>query len=323
MNHADDIDAMQIGPDPDKLLVYHRRQLSAMLDGELSPDEAKFMLRRLQHDGELAACWERWQVCGDMLRGRQDALLPADFATRVARAIAGDAGDVATEAAPARAPRLLRWGGGAALAASVALVAVFATRQLSEQPQPLPAGTSEPIVASAQPAPAAVFASVSTADDASNDAPATPVPVEAAAPAVLATALAVAERPRRDAERRARTRPAQPSQAPAQTQAGTEAIVLASGTAMPPSVEPEPSRDHFPSPPALQARPWPRAILPAANDHVFSVGYGALPAASAPDGTYDPFRPRIVLRPLAASAIGTDVADRAAVASDERDDGSP
>ena len=54
MNHADDIDAMQIGPDPDKLLVYHRRQLSAMLDGELSPDEAKFMLRRLQHQRRIA-----------------------------------------------------------------------------------------------------------------------------------------------------------------------------------------------------------------------------------------------------------------------------
>ena len=57
MNQADDIDALQIGPDPDKLFVYHRQQLSAMLDGELSPDEAKFMLRRLQHDTELATCW--------------------------------------------------------------------------------------------------------------------------------------------------------------------------------------------------------------------------------------------------------------------------
>src|SRR5690606_7335926 len=158
-------------------LVYHRRQLSAMLDGELSPDEAKFMLRRLQHDGELAACWERWQVCGDMLRGRQDALLPADFASRVAQAIAGGADAIAVETAPSRAPRLLRWGGGAALAASVALVAVFATRQLPDQAQPLPASTPEPIVASAQPADDATsadaaFASAASVDAALNDAPA-------------------------------------------------------------------------------------------------------------------------------------------------------
>src|SRR5690606_36407727 len=62
---------------PDRLYAHNRRQLSAMLDGELSPDQARFMLRRLQHDGELAACWERWQVCGDVLRGRGHSLLPA------------------------------------------------------------------------------------------------------------------------------------------------------------------------------------------------------------------------------------------------------
>ncbi|NZA26934.1 sigma-E factor negative regulatory protein, partial [Luteimonas sp. SJ-92] len=86
---SDDSEALQIGPDPDKLYLYHRQQLSAMLDGELSPDQARFMLRRLQHDVELASCWERWQVCGDVMRGQRNALLPADFAEGVARAIAG------------------------------------------------------------------------------------------------------------------------------------------------------------------------------------------------------------------------------------------
>ena len=315
MTQADDIDAMQIGPDPDKLLVYHRRQLSAMLDGELSPDEAKFMLRRLQHDDELAACWERWQVCGDMLRGRQDALLPADFATRVARAIAGNAVAPASEAAPARTPRLMRWGGGAALAASVALVAVFATRQVSEQPQPLPAEAPEPIVASVQPVPGAMPASASTINDATNEAPATPAPAEAAAPVVLATALAVAERPRRNVERRERTQPERPSAASVQAQRESGAIVLASGDAPPGPAEPALSRDPFPSPPALRARPWPRAILPAANEHAFSVGYGALP-----DGVYDPFQPRIVSRPPEAPAV--DAAGPAAVANGAVDDPS-
>jgi anti-sigma factor RsiW len=86
-------------PNTDKLHDHHRQQLSAMLDGELLPDQAKFMLRRLEHDGELAACWERWQVCGDILRGRHDALLPADFSRRVADAIAGQ--DHAASAATA------------------------------------------------------------------------------------------------------------------------------------------------------------------------------------------------------------------------------
>ena len=71
MTHRTDMTQEQT----DKLYDHHRQQLSAMLDGELPPDQAKFMLRRLEHDRELAACWERWQVCGDVLRGRHEALL--------------------------------------------------------------------------------------------------------------------------------------------------------------------------------------------------------------------------------------------------------
>src|SRR5690606_7832945 len=136
MTHSDNIDVdFELAP-PDRLHAHHRRQLSAMLDGELSPDQARFMLRRLQHDAELAACWERWQVCGDVLRGRGHALLPADFSRRVAEAIAmPPAAEAATAAAGAgtTAPRrtaphrLLRWSGGA-LAASFALVALFMAR---------------------------------------------------------------------------------------------------------------------------------------------------------------------------------------------------
>src|SRR5690606_1440305 len=136
----DDID-IDLQPPADKLYAHNRRQLSAMLDGELSPDQARFMLRRLQHDTELAACWERWQVCGDVLRGRGHALLPADFSRRVADAIGAPAGEsgAAGVAAAARVQRrehrLLRWGGGA-LAASVALVALFMARQLPDHPGP-------------------------------------------------------------------------------------------------------------------------------------------------------------------------------------------
>ena len=125
-NHRIDID-FELAP-PDRLEAHYRRQLSAMLDGELSPDQARFMLRRLQHDRELAARWERWQVCGDVLRGRGHALLPADFSSRVAAAIAAPqtagTAQAAASAGSARPHRLLRWGGGA-LAASVALVALL------------------------------------------------------------------------------------------------------------------------------------------------------------------------------------------------------
>ena len=34
----------------------HRQQLSALIDGELSADQARFLIRRLEHDLDLSAC---------------------------------------------------------------------------------------------------------------------------------------------------------------------------------------------------------------------------------------------------------------------------
>lgn len=296
MTNADDIDTVQIEPDPDKLLAYHRQQLSAMLDGELSPDEAKFMLRRLQHDGELAACWERWQVCGDMLRGRHHALLPSNFAERVAQAIAGDAGPVAVEAEASRSPRFLRWGGGAALAASVALVAVFAARQLPDPVESSPSPAGQPVIASSA-GPAPVDA---------GDTPATPSPIDAA-PAVLATALAAAEAPRRAAERRARTQQARQREASAiarSDESAPDAMALAPSDFVAAAVEPAVVHDVFPAPPSLQPRPWPRAILPGATDSPFAAGYGRLPVLAAETDAYEPFRPRLVIDPATPARQG-------------------
>ncbi len=131
----------------------HREQLSAMMDGALSADEAKFLLRRMEHDDALADCWERWQFLGDAMRGQAGRALPADFSRRVGRAIADGLADeiehqpslVVSAHGNARAP-LLRWGGGAALAASVVLAALIGTRMLS-----VPDGQI-PVVANTAPA---------------------------------------------------------------------------------------------------------------------------------------------------------------------------
>lgn len=116
----------------------HREQLSAMMDGALSADETKFLLRRMEHDDALADCWERWQFLGDAMRGQTRRALPADFSRRVGRAIADSLADEIEHQPPlalaahgnTRRP-LLRWGGGAALAASVVLAALIGTRMLS------------------------------------------------------------------------------------------------------------------------------------------------------------------------------------------------
>lgn len=138
---------------------FHREQLSAMMDGALSADEARFLLRRMEHDDELADCWERWQFAGDAMRGHAGRALPADFSRRVGRAIATDlaAADLvvdevveeqtfAVAAAPGARRSLLRWGGGAALAASVVLAALIGSRALSSSEEvPPPAIAAAPV----------------------------------------------------------------------------------------------------------------------------------------------------------------------------------
>jgi negative regulator of sigma E activity len=294
---ASDHDEFEPAP-PDKLYAHHRRQLSAMMDGELSPDEAKFMLRRLEHDATLAGCWERWQVCGDVLRGRHHTLLPADFAHRVALAIADDGrAAVAVSAGTKPRPRLARWGGGAALAASVAVVAFLVARQLPGDARSTHESSSAivaqqvPATQSAAPAPAAP---VETTPRTTTDTPT----IETGA-ALATAAVAIAEVPRRASAGRART----------QGQRAADRVQEARDVATPPPIVaaaelPELAEvpatdtapaatgtDPFAAPSIAPARPWPRAILQAyPADSAFTAGYG-----SSSPGTstgFAPFEPR-------------------------------
>jgi len=139
----------------DRMEIHYRQQLCALIDGDLPPDEARFLLRRLQHDAELGGCWERWQMIGEALRGRAVAPLPGDFSQRVASAVAAE--PIAARAAYAASgggalampgSRWMRWGGGA-LAASVALVALFMARQQTPSGMAPDSETSATIVAAA------------------------------------------------------------------------------------------------------------------------------------------------------------------------------
>lgn len=320
MMQSEDSDTLQIVPDPDKLERYHRQQLSAMLDGELSPDQARFMLRRLQHDTALAGCWERWQVCGDVLRGHHHALLPPDFAQRVSAAISQD---------PAPSPgrtrrdgaRLLRWGGGAALAASVAMAALLVGRQAGVDP-----GQAAP-----QPLPAVAAAGSGIAD---TPAPAhavpVPAPVEAddmAAAAAAVAAVAAADAGRRTPGSRATVRSADDgsvrvadrspdaavpgvgaSSGPAQVAVASTAGPANGGTARDSGgvVADSPAvlasagdgigADPFRAlPMTVASRPWPRAS--SAMRDGYAVGFGgAFPEAPAWQGAYGPLRSGTVER---------------------------
>lgn len=266
----------------DKIEQHHGLQLSALMDGELSPDEARFLLRRLQHDGELADCWERWQLAGEVLRGRAGVLLPDGFAGRVATALH-------SEAIPARrAPGLLRWG-GVALAASVAVVALMVPRPA---PDAQVAGGTPLATSVAGPDAPAMRPDVAGHAVAGQAVVAAPAPAEArvASPAdASARVVASNDRPVRAARREPAPVVVASSDAAPSLERNADAIA-ATSPSQPASQAPatqDPFRDA-----TLVSRPWPRAVLPQyGNGGALATG---LPAGSGsqPPSFY-PFEPRL------------------------------
>ncbi|KRG84546.1 MULTISPECIES: sigma-E factor negative regulatory protein [Stenotrophomonas] len=276
MNVSGRVDAAA-GNAADKFELHYRQQLSALVDGELPTDEARFLLRRLQHDGELSGCQERWQLLGDVLRGQACAPAPAGFDLRIRAAIEAGAG----QASPASERQVRRggwrrWGGGAALAASVAAVALFMAR--GQLPGP---AVPETVIATAAQVPAAtVVADADPAAGAGTEA-GTEAGLAAAAPAVAAVALRRADA---SVRRGSATRTQQAARSVAARQAEPARAVAAQ--APPPALR----RDPFADPGGvLQARPWPRSSLSPALSGT------ALNASAPTEGgaTFYPFEPRL------------------------------
>ena len=270
----------------DKIDNHYQQQLSAWMDGDLPSDEARFLLRRLQHDDELTGRLERWQLCGDVLRGNAQAPAPAGFAERVAAAIAaGPAQAVAQTTSPRPRSQLRKWGGGA-LAASVAAVALFMVRQQVPEEAPVPSTAS---VASQSPS--------GNAGNAGSGAPGS------------AASVAVASAPRRQAataQRRSATRTQQaasrsvasaslPERAVATAAAAAAAVPVVHAIASAPSATSS-QRDPFSNVQigSPTARPWPRAVSPQypSSSGGFNAGFSSDRAAQ----TFYPFEPRMAER---------------------------
>jgi hypothetical protein len=220
---------------------------------------------------------------------------------------------------------VLRWGGGA-LAASMALVALFMARQLPDSPLPA-AAVGGDMVAEAMTvpsraqqsqeglarAPAAAARTVPGDLVAGDVAPASPVREGSEGAWAAATGVAVAELPRRAAERRSRGQSQRAARRVATATAPARGVA-ATGASMAPAVNPPATSSAMPlladvpdarafgapadSPFGAQAvapsRPWPRAVLPglAAGSQPFSARYG-LPSAPS-DAAFAPFQPRLV-----------------------------
>ncbi|MBW3551770.1 MAG: asparaginase [Proteobacteria bacterium] len=194
-----------------------RESLSALFDGELQGDAARFALKRLGHDSDWRQTCGRWQLAGDVLRGQAAGLAPGGFAERVAQAVADETVDdpgrlEAPLAAVGTRQRSHRnWLPSAALAASVAVVALLVARPLTETTAPDSPAVA-PQIAVTAPADAGAAPSRAPAD---------------AAAGLAAAAVAAVEVPRRNADRRSRAQSQRAALRARQTLTSDQAPALA------------------------------------------------------------------------------------------------
>lgn len=105
-----------------------RENLSAGLDGELSKEELRFLLRRLGHDSTLQQAWSRYHVARDGLRRQLPPLASPDFASKVMQAIERESVVV-----HGKRRHWLHWSAGGAIAASVAVAALIVAQPAGQR----------------------------------------------------------------------------------------------------------------------------------------------------------------------------------------------
>lgn len=102
-----------------------REQLSAMADGEIEAQGARFLLKRLDHDAEFRGVWERYHLIRDCLRRQNGSMAPIDFCSRVSAQInQADRRNFRLQGVR----RSLRTFAAGAIAAGVAAVTLYAAR---------------------------------------------------------------------------------------------------------------------------------------------------------------------------------------------------
>jgi sigma-E factor negative regulatory protein RseA len=117
--------------------------LSAAMDGELSREELRFLLRRLEHDDSLLQVWSRYHVAGDGLRHQLPTMAGSGFASRVMQLIEDEQ---STSQVSPKHRDWLRLSVGGAIAASVAVAALMIS-----QPTAPDVGRPAPLTASVAP----------------------------------------------------------------------------------------------------------------------------------------------------------------------------
>ena len=121
-----------------------KQQLSDLMDGELDAQRTRFLLRRLATEDQLAASWSRWHTARACLRGESAGPLRSDFASSISLALANEA--VTRQKVGGN---VLRWAGGLAVAASVAVAVLLAVPLNPAPTAPAVAGLAPSSVAPA------------------------------------------------------------------------------------------------------------------------------------------------------------------------------
>jgi len=106
-----------------KMSIETREHLSALVDGEISLETSRFLVKRLGADEELRATWTRYHLIRDCLRHRDGWIAGEDLSVRVGRALENEQPAKHSHRLPTR---WLKPAAGMAIAASVALMAIFA-----------------------------------------------------------------------------------------------------------------------------------------------------------------------------------------------------
>ncbi len=115
-------------------------QLSALLDGELPPEETALLLKRLDREPELAARLASYRLCGAVLRGGGGAR--GDLARRVSAAIAAEPlSQPGGTRRQWRMPGWVRSAAGLAVAAGVGMVGVLVLQRGAMLGSPVPVPT--------------------------------------------------------------------------------------------------------------------------------------------------------------------------------------
>lgn len=145
----------------------HRQELSALMDGELSHDRARFALQSIAADAAVAAQWNRLHLLRHYLREAEVQTVPADFLAALQARLASEdarhnaqcdddfanAYPAATNGAAATGNGF--WSGwrqqaaGLAVAASVTMLALFGFNTLVLQPAEVVPTASNAVVAGA------------------------------------------------------------------------------------------------------------------------------------------------------------------------------